>query len=127
MTTQLFTETLVLEHCYKCGVAFGMECEYQRIRAERGGDFFCPNGHIQHYIETKVTKLARQLANTESRLSREQGHRREAQRSLVATKGHVTRLRRKVAAGKCPCCKREFPDLAEHMRWKHPGFAGQEA
>ena len=128
MTTQTYVGTLIVHHCINCGVPYGMTEEYEARRREDHEWFYCPNGHSAHYPHRNRVELLEkrlQLAEGEAQQNRERYQRERASR--ISTKGHVTRLRRKVAAGKCPCCKREFPDLAEHMKWKHPNFAGQEA
>lgn len=47
-------------------------------------------------------------------------------RSLVAHKGHTTRLKNRIAAGVCPCCQRTFQNLARHMKCKHPKYTLNE-
>jgi hypothetical protein len=49
--------------------------------------------------------------------------RNQAKRSLAAQKGVTTRIKRRVANGVCPCCKRTFQDLARHMAGQHPRYA----
>ncbi|HYC31767.1 MAG TPA: hypothetical protein VEB59_05720, partial [Gemmatimonadales bacterium] len=46
--------------------------------------------------------------------------------SLRSTKGVVTKIKRRVAGGVCPCCNRTFSDLARHMSGKHPGWGNGE-
>ena len=47
-----------------------------------------------------------------------------AERSAAAYKGHLTRVKRRVGNGVCPCCNRTFKNLADHMTTKHPDYAG---
>ena len=56
---------------------------------------------------------------------RERG-REEAEASLQATKGVVTRLKKRAIAGVCPCCNRTFQQLAAHMAHKHPDYKQPE-
>lgn len=76
--------------------------------------------------ETRDEKRQRELRDQVRRLQdrtedlREQ---RDAERrSLAATKGHLTRQRKRAAAGTCPCCNRTFKQLADHMAKKHPDY-----
>lgn len=32
------------------------------------------------------------------------------------------RLKKRAAAGTCPCCKRSFSNMATHMRKQHPAY-----
>lgn len=44
-----------------------------------------------------------------------------------AQKGQNTRLKKRIAAGVCPCCNRSFANLREHMAGQHPDFTGEGA
>lgn len=44
-----------------------------------------------------------------------------------AAEGRTRAVKRRVAAGVCPCCTRTFQNLAAHMQNKHPGFPTEEA
>lgn len=79
----------------------------------------CPMGHEWHYtgksIEEKLREEKARVNATRDLLEHEQ-------RSHAATRGHLTRQKRRVAAGVCPCCNRTFQQLARHMATKHPDF-----
>ena len=47
---------------------------------------------------------------------------RAAERSNRALRGHLTRQRKRAAAGMCPCCRRTFENVARHMESQHPGY-----
>ena len=47
------------------------------------------------------------------------------ERSHSATKGHLTRAKKRHRAGLCPCCNRQFQDLVRHMASKHPEEAAK--
>lgn len=137
-TTTIFT-TLNQVTCYKCGLLFGLEANHQeRLRKSHDG-FYCPNGHIQYYNgESDVERRARlaeerarsaeSLANYER--NRADSNAREANiqtHRARALKGHVTRIKRRVAHGVCPCCQRTFSNLAAHMETKHPKYGAAPA
>lgn len=120
--------TLETTTCFRhdCGVVFGMEKEYYDGRVKDHQTFYCPNGHGQHFVgRTELDKAREALAS--ERAFREAAERREqsTQLALRAEKGHVTRLKRRAAAGVCPCCHRSFDALRAHMRIKHPAFAAK--
>lgn len=41
-------------------------------------------------------------------------------------KGEVTKLKKRIANGVCPCCKRSFCNLAAHMKTQHPEYTKEE-
>jgi hypothetical protein len=130
-STQAIVVTLTVHFCSKCDVLYGLTEEFVQARRKNHETFYCPNGHEWHYSgENTEERLKRELREERERKEREcsranRNHARaERERaSLVATKGHVTRLKRKIAAGECPCCGESFPDLAAHMDSTHPDYA----
>jgi hypothetical protein len=113
---------LVVEECYLCGIAFGMPSDYKEVRLRKRDTFYCPNGHGQHYTgKTDAEKLREaneRLQATRDLLAAEE-------RSHIATRGHLTRAKKKIKGGVCPApgCKRHFTDLERHIASKHPGFS----
>ncbi len=125
-------ETIKLEAitCGQCGMTFGVPDHWLKQRRDNGGGFHCPNGHERVFRESEVNRLRGEIRRIESRLALERSRldqerkaREETERSLVATKGVVTKLKRRAAGGACPCCNRTFQNLQRHMKTKHPGFA----
>jgi chemotaxis response regulator CheB len=45
-------------------------------------------------------------------------------REHSATRAQLTKTKKRVANGVCPCCNRTFKQLARHMKAKHPEFVG---
>ncbi len=124
------TLTLATETCYSCGVLFAMPEEMQARLIQSRASFWCPNGHQQAYIgKTEEQKLREQLEQAErqrnyaqgraARLTEDLEHER---RSKAAVKGHLTRIRVKIANGLCPCCRRHFTNVEQHMKGQHPEF-----
>jgi hypothetical protein len=125
---------LVVEECCECGIYFAMPRDFQERRRFDGTNFFCPAGHSQHYTEPQKAKLERQLKQAEERAEREREWRRQAEgaaerieRRRRALQGVVTRTKRRIASGVCPCCKRHFQNLENHMKAQHPRYAHDEA
>ena len=132
MTTSIYyNDTLVAETCYLCGVPFGMPSELQANRLRDRRNFWCPNGHQQHYTgQTEAQKLKLQLADKEREIDYHKGRvgnandrADTAQRSANAFKGHLKRTKNRVKHGVCPCCNRTFQNLAAHMGTQHPDYA----
>lgn len=107
---------LETEDCCNCGVMFAMPASMRRRLQERGGSFYCPNGHSQHYTETEVMRLREQLS-AQVRMATQNLDR--ALRAEALAKEKDRKLCR-VHNGVCPCCKRTFQNLARHMKTKHP-------
>lgn len=141
--TLTYTETLVVLECCNCGAPFGISEWLNRQRRDDGGWLYCPNGHRQCYTvtteqrlkdaEVKAKKAQVELdrhrilldqATADADYQRRQ--REIAERSLYATRGVVTRLKKRTAAGVCPCCNRTFSQLARHMKTQHPGFEAED-
>lgn len=132
-----YSGTIIVETCCKCGVTFGLTDRFRDEHVENGKDFYCPNGHPQHY----TTSLAAQLKEAQAKAERERewakryadmyhGEQRRhgaTERRLAATKGVVTKMKNRAKAGICPCCNRHFEALERHMATKHPDFAGEDA
>lgn len=139
MSTRIQTFTYKTEttmyglDCAQCGVVFAIPEELeQRWRAD-GKVFHCPNGHAQVFRETDVMRLQKQL-DTEKRnrefLQRRYDQKRDElaaeKRSKAAVKGQLTKTKKRVANGVCPCCHRHFVNVERHMATRHPSFGGDE-
>lgn len=128
-----FTNDYAVIECYKCHISFCVPESLKRHRLDDGESFWCPNGHSQCYTEPNIKKLERQLAEKERLLNnsreREESLRRSntvVNRQLAAQKGVVTKIKKRVHNGVCPCCKRTFANLAAHMQNQHPDFVTKE-
>lgn len=150
MATQLVTSTtFVAQTCCVCGVMFALNRDHYNGLRDTRKNFYCPNGHS---LEFKGKSLDEQLAEEKRRVeqlrrSLDLADRTEAEirrqlkqrdRSLAATRGQVTKLRKRAQAGLCPYCSRHFEALERHICDKHKdqplpgeteqpsGAAGQE-
>lgn len=113
--------------CPVCGVVFGVTDEFVDCRRKDGASFYCPNAHSMSYGESALDKAQRDAARAKARADQlaaarddERRRREQVERSLAATRGQVTKLRKRAQAGVCPCCTRHFADLQRHMASKHP-------
>lgn len=109
-------------HCYKCGVLFGMPLDVYNCRLADGKDFWCIHGHEQHFVESKVAKLEKELETEKKRLEWQRARAARAERQTAAAKGQLTKLKNRVKHGVCPCCNRTFRNVMAHMKTKHPDF-----
>ena len=71
-------------------------------------------------------RLQQQLAQKDDAIAYQRQMRETAERQAAAKRGQVTKLKKRAAAGVCPCCNRTFVELQRHMATKHPTFTAEE-
>lgn len=120
------TSDLVVEHCCVCGIPFAMpKALYQRRRKDHR-DFWCPSGHNQHYaVKSEVERLRSELEIIRDQRDTARENARHFERSARTYRGHLTRTRRRIAHGTCPCCRRTFKSLQRHMERQHPEYVAE--
>lgn len=118
-----------IQQCASCGCYFGVPSGFTANRRSDKGSFYCPNGHSMSYNESELDRVRRErdrlkqgAAEKDDEIKRQRELRKETERKLVAAKGQMTKLRKRVSNGVCPCCNRTFADMARHMQTKHPEF-----
>lgn len=117
--------SFTLETCCNCGIPFYMPTHlYDRLLANKGESFYCPNGHGQHYTgKTEAQKLKEKLEQEQrERASREE----ELQNKWLDELNRANKLDKqlkRVHKGTCPCCNRSFQNLKRHIETKHPDVA----
>jgi hypothetical protein len=97
-------------------------------RKEHHDTFFCPSGHRAHFggpteAERERDKAIRDRDRYKAWLREEEENHQAERKAHSATKGKLTRTRKRIAAGVCPCCHRHFADLQRHMDTKHVGYS----
>lgn len=132
MNTLQYTGTLVITKCW-CGIALGIPSDlYRWANASSRHVVYCPLGHEFLYTENETDKANARAAEAERRLqlsrasvqaARDQAA--AAERSARALRGHITRLRNRIANGVCPVkdCHRPFTNVREHITSQHPDWA----
>jgi len=113
--------------CGGCGVTFGMPKELYTKRLKDRKNFYCPNGCCRHFIgRSKEDELKAQLRVTQKQLDRAWQERQETAEKLGRVARSYGKVRERIKNGTCPCCNRNFPKLAAHMRTKHPSFGSPQ-
>jgi predicted nucleic acid-binding Zn-ribbon protein len=119
--------------CCACSCTFAVPLAFYDRRKNDGQNFWCPNGHDQHFTETRVAKLERELELEKKRkqwveedLKRARERRDHFERSARAYKGKLTHVKTRIKNGVCPCCKRSFQNLHQHMKNQHPDFGTEK-
>lgn len=137
MATITRTITIRSTNCGVCGITFGLASDFMTARQDDGRVFCCPNGHqISWQAANEAAKTERRLreaADAARSLAQREARRRSSAEAAARTadykaraaKGQLTKARRRIAAGVCPCCNRTVSQLANHMATKHPDYADQ--
>lgn len=121
------------EVCCECEMLFAIPHTYRLRLRKSHALFYCPAGHAQHYIDANDEDVLREkLRKAEARADewraeydQEWKARKATERRLSAAKGVLTRTKKRIANGVCPCCNRTFQNLANHMKGKHPEYEAQ--
>ena len=114
---------ITLRHitCCRCGCVFGMSEKHQQERRDDHRSFYCPNGHSNYYpSESREERLERQLRAANSQRTHLSDQLQAEKRSAAALRGHITRMKKRIANGVCPCCNRSFANVRRHMQTQHP-------
>lgn len=125
--TLTYTGRLTVTSCW-CGIGMALP-EDLYIEAKRSKKhIYCPLGHTW-VVSRSFDDERREL---ESRLETErhsqQFWREQAlhnEKRLAAQKGVTTKLKKRIANGVCPCCKRHFANVERHVKNQHPDFTGK--
>lgn len=130
-TVYVETQVHIIE-CAACSIDFGIGADFMARRRKDHANFYCPNGHSNHYPgpsaeEKRLAQAERELEAARSLAQREARRRETAEREARAAdyqrraaKGQLTRARKRIAAGVCPSCNRTFQNVAQHMAGQHP-------
>jgi hypothetical protein len=129
-TVLINNERHVIRQCGTCAVWHTVpEIVFDSYKRE-GGFWSCPNGHQRGFrkgedeIEQESIRRERDLlkqdtARLNDELAAERKRAEEAERKIV-------QVRKRAAAGVCPCCNRTFTNMQRHMKSKHPNVVPLE-
>lgn len=142
--TVLVESKIHILECASCNIDFGIGADFMRRRREDHAGFYCPNGHSNVYnghsnvyngpsdAEKRAKQAERELDAARSLAQRESRRRQRAEADARtadyrarAAKGQLTKARKRMAAGVCPCCNRSFQNVLRHMAGQHPDFLEQ--
>jgi uncharacterized Zn finger protein (UPF0148 family) len=123
--------------CPACGIVYGIPVDFADSLRKKGGSYYCPNGHGLSWHETEEDRQRKRATAAERRATqaedtaRAQRHRAEtAERSAIAYRGHLTRIKNRIVAGVCPVpgCKRTgLVQTMRHISAKHPAWHAEHA
>jgi hypothetical protein len=123
--TMTYTEKLVVTSCW-CGIPFAIPSNLHTwLSKDSNNHCHCPNGHemvFSNGLQQQLEEARRQARSAREREGATRSLLEHEQRSHAATRGHLTKAKKKVHRaehGVCPHCKRTFQNLARHMESKH--------
>lgn len=139
MATLQYVGTLQITSCW-CGIQMAIPSDLYDYAQRKGSTVYCPLGHTFVYGDTRYDQLKREAEearalkeNAERALVRERARvdqaRAEAQhekRRAAAARGQLTKTKKRVANGVCPCCNRSFANVKRHMDTQHPEYIESE-
>lgn len=118
--------TLTLIECANCHMVFGVYSNTVERWQKNGETFYCPKGHSNWYGESEASRLRKSLENKERSIEFWRNQNAATTLQLRAKKGQLTKLKNKIAAGTCPCCSQDFPNIKKHIETEHPDFVQVE-
>lgn len=116
--------TLTSIDCGVCGGVYAITERHRSWCQQNGKAWHCP------YCQTgwgfvgngEVDRLKKELDAERSRKQSALERANEAEQNLAQALRKEARLKRRIAAGTCPCCQRTFKQLAAHMSRQHPDY-----
>lgn len=115
-----------VEDCISCGVIFAIPRELRSRLRNNKQTFYCPNGHSMSYTEPEIERVRAQLEQAKRDAEWQRQRAESADKRLIAAKGQMTKLQKRVNHGVCPHCQRTVSQMARHIATKHPDVAKQE-
>lgn len=128
---------LVVAECPSqgCGIVYAIPKEFRDSLYAKGGGYYCPNGHFLSWNETDVDRerkkreaAERRAENYEAQADYERHRAESERRTAIALRGHLTRIRNRIAAGVCPvpgCRRSGFAQVMRHLASKHPDWLAE--
>lgn len=127
--TLSYTGTLVVETCW-CGMRHAipqtlrdhMNAQHEKGQKQIG--IYCPLGHSWIFSgKSEVEKVKERLEREQSRTAALTAEKDQLEASRRALKGQVTKIKKRIGKGVCPCCNRHFVNVERHMATQHPEVA----
>lgn len=111
--------------CPVCGVHYAVDrivMDYKRSlpSSDKDRGWHCPNGHSLVFTETPADRFRQERDRARQQLARLEDEKREAEERARKAEAATARIKKRTAAGVCPCCTRSFTNLRRHMASKHP-------
>lgn len=125
--------------CPKCKTFHSVPPHLDKAAQERREtiNIYCPNGHSwvfksklqiseEDEIRQERDRLRQKIAEKDDEIKLQKELRKYEEHRVIAYKGIVTKTKKRLSGGACPCCNRTFSNLASHMKTKHKDYAARE-
>jgi len=111
-------------NCGECGGTYAINERFRKQKQNNGGGWNCPYCEISwgYFGKTEAQCLKEQLEAEKRGKELAQRQARAARNQTRAYKGQITKIKKRVHNGVCPCCNRHFQNLENHMKNKHPDY-----
>ena len=127
MTTLNYTATVIITNCCTCGGPVALTDSQERALRKSHASFYCAIGHPMSFTaKSDADKLAdaqREIVAARARLDQEKARAAAEAKRADEAERKTARVKKRAISGTCPCCKRSFAQLRQHMRSKHPEVA----
>lgn len=115
--------TMTKMECGGCGIVFAVPEHWYSAKVNCHGSFTCPNGCSRKFTaQTEAEQFKARLEKEQREAARLREQAVHAERAKDKAEKSLTRLKKRAAAGVCPCCNRTVAQLAAHMKAKHAQF-----
>lgn len=123
-------ECHVVTQCISCAVWHTVPEIVHEHHRLHGGFHSCPNGHQygwksgaerkeQDSIRQERDRLKQDAARLADEIAAERARAEAETKRAEDAEKKVVQIRRRAAAGVCPCCNRTFLNVQRHMKTKH--------
>lgn len=119
MNTLIYTGALTVTSCW-CGIHLAIPEDLYNIAQRKRTTVYCPLGHTFVYGDPEYARLKREAQLARDRAASLRADLDQSQASLRATKGVVTKLRKRAITGTCAFCHRHFANVERHVATVHP-------
>jgi len=110
-----------------CGAIYGISEDRYNYCLDTGTHWYCPNGCRRVFKKPRNSELKEQIEKLERRnnlkdevIASKNNQIAQLNYSVRAQKAAKTKILNRVKNGVCPCCNRQFKDLQNHFKSKHP-------
>lgn len=131
-TTFVVNTSLTTVVCGECSGTYAIQERYREECQKKGESWTCPycktgwgySGNSDNEkLKRENERLQCRITNLACQVTQRSHERDHFRKSRDAIKGVVTKIKKRVANGVCPCCKRSFANLHAHMANQHPAYA----
>lgn len=117
--------TLTSIDCGECGGTYAINERFRQSKWEQGGGWYCPYCQCGwgYFKDNELARTKKALEAEKARKDAALSRANEAEQNLAQALRREKRVKTRLVNGTCPCCKRTFKQLANHMARKHPDYA----